>query len=168
MPVPEFVRRLRAAVGHDVLWLSAVSAVVLDDHDRVLLNHRVDNGRWGLPGGILDPGEQPAVGLAREVAEETAVEVEVVALTSAIAGEVITHANGDRAQYLVLAFWCRPAGGTGDDARVADEESHAVRWVPLDEVPHPLSDGGSERLRYALAYRDAVRAGGTPTPWFAR
>lgn len=167
MPIPEFVRRLRAGVGHDLLWLPAVSAVVLDD-DRVLLTHRVDNGQWGLPGGILDPGEQPAAGIAREVAEETAVEVEVLALTSAIAGEVITHANGDVAQYLVLAFWCRPVAGSGAGAHVADDESHDVRWVPLAEVPHPLSDGGSERLEHALAYRAALRAGTTPTPWFAR
>ncbi len=160
MAIPDFVLRLRRHVGTELLWLPAVSGVVLDDRDRLLLTHRVDNGLWGLPGGILDPGEQPATGLVREIREETGVDVEVLALTSAISGGVITHGNGDLAQYLVLAFRCRPLGGTADGAHAADDENHDVRWFGLDDLPHPLSDGGDERLEHALAHRDAERTDG--------
>lgn len=160
--IPDFVLRLRTKVGNDLLWIPAVSAVVLDDRDRLLLTHRVDNGEWGLPGGILDPGEQPASGIVREVREETGVDVEVLALTSAISGGVIEHANGDLAQYLVVTFRCRPVGGTAEAAHAADDENHDVRWFPLDALPGPLSDGGDERLAHALAHRDAERAG---TAW---
>ncbi len=159
MAIPDFVLRLRRQVGTDLLWLPAVSGVVLDDDDRLLLTHRVDNGLWGLPGGILDPGEQPATGLVREIREETGVDVEVLALTSAISGTVIEHGNGDLAQYLVLAFRCRPLGGTVDGAHAADDENHDVRWFGLDDLPRPLSDGGDERLEHALAHRDAGRQG---------
>ncbi|GEN81033.1 NUDIX hydrolase [Actinotalea fermentans] len=159
MAIPDFVLRLRRRVGSELLWIPAVSGVVLDDAGRLLLTHRVDNGLWGLPGGILDPGEQPAAGVAREIREETGVDVEVLALTSAISGDVIEHANGDLAQYLVLAFHCRPVGGSGHGAHAADDENHDVRWFALDDLPHPLSDGGDERLAHALAHRDARAAG---------
>jgi 8-oxo-dGTP diphosphatase len=71
MPVPEFVARLREHIGHDLLWLSSATAVVLDDDGRVLLGRRSDTGTWALPGGIVDPAEQPADAAIREVFEET-------------------------------------------------------------------------------------------------
>ncbi|MGH3305126.1 MAG: NUDIX domain-containing protein [Streptosporangiaceae bacterium] len=72
MPTPQFILDLRAQVGHDVLCLPGVTAVVLDD-GQVLLVRRADNQLWTLVTGCLEPGEQPAAGAVREVAEETAV-----------------------------------------------------------------------------------------------
>src|SRR5690349_3849891 len=54
---------------------SAAIVVVLDDADRVLMmwRHRFILKRWvwELPGGYIDPDEDPAVCAAREVEEET-------------------------------------------------------------------------------------------------
>ena len=70
MPVPDFLKLLREHVGHDLLPLVGVTAVVLDQ-EKVLLHRRSDDGRWATPGGILEPGEQPAPAVVREVWEET-------------------------------------------------------------------------------------------------
>ncbi len=56
MPVPEYVLALREQVGHGLLWLPGVSAVVLDDQGRILLTHRADTERWAIVSGILEPG----------------------------------------------------------------------------------------------------------------
>ena len=61
MPTPEFVLALREKIGHDLLWLPAVTAVVLREDGSVLLARRSDNGNWGLVSGIVEPGEEPAV-----------------------------------------------------------------------------------------------------------
>jgi len=49
--------------------------VVINDEDRVFMlwRHRIATNEWGreLPGGILDPGEDPADCAVREVVEET-------------------------------------------------------------------------------------------------
>ncbi|MGO1336794.1 MAG: NUDIX domain-containing protein, partial [Cellulosimicrobium funkei] len=74
MPIPDFVAALRSRVGTDLLWMPGVSGVVVDDAGRVLLGQRADSGQWAVISGILEPGEDPAVGLAREVLEETGVE----------------------------------------------------------------------------------------------
>jgi 8-oxo-dGTP pyrophosphatase MutT (NUDIX family) len=131
MPVPEFIRDLRRSIGHDLLWMPAVTAVVLDASS-VLLVRRADNGRWAPVSGILEPGEQPAVCATREVLEETRVVVEVQRLVSVTACEPVTHANGDVAQYLDLTFRCSYVSG---DARVGDDESLEVRWFPVDDLP---------------------------------
>lgn len=132
MPTPKFVLDLRAKIGHDLLWLTGLTGVVLNDSSEVLLVRRADNGRWSLIGGILEPGEQPAVGLVREIQEETAVEAEVVRLLSVESMEPTAYPNGDRVQFLDLSFSCRAVGG---EARVNDDESVDVRWWSLDALP---------------------------------
>ena len=66
---PDFVLALREKIGHDPLWLTGVTAVVLRDR-QVLLVRRSDNGEWTPVTGIVDPGEQPAAAAVREVLEE--------------------------------------------------------------------------------------------------
>ncbi|WP_225752845.1 NUDIX domain-containing protein [Actinotalea sp. Marseille-Q4924] len=165
MPIPEFVLRLREQVGTDPLWLPGVSAVVLDDDDRVLLGRRADNGRWAVVSGILEPGEEPAPAAAREVLEETGVEVEVVALTAVSVSDRVLYPNGDRAQYLDLCFWCRAVGG---EAQVGDDESTEVGWFPLDALPKPLNPSSGPRIERTVAFVEAVRRGERPEAWFAR
>lgn len=131
MGVPEYVRRMRAEIGHDLLWLPSVSAVVLNGAGELLLGQRADDGRWSVVSGFVEPGEQPATAVVREVEEETGVRVEPVRLSSVLT-EPYRYPNGDRCEYLNLGFRCRLVGGT---ARVNDDESVAVGWFPLDGLP---------------------------------
>jgi 8-oxo-dGTP pyrophosphatase MutT (NUDIX family) len=55
--------------------------LLVDDRGWVLLQERdehapIDPERWGLPGGHLEPGEDPEAGTYREVEEETSVRLE--------------------------------------------------------------------------------------------
>jgi 8-oxo-dGTP pyrophosphatase MutT (NUDIX family) len=153
MPIPEYVQALRRHVGPDFeLWLPGVTAVVLRE-DEVLLVQRVDNGQWAPITGIIDPGEQPGVTARREALEETGVEISVDRLVSVEAGERITHANGDRAIYLDHTFRCTWLAG---DAYVADDESTAVRWFRLDDLP-PMADHMRARIESALTDEVATR-----------
>lgn len=132
MPTPQFVLDLRQKVGHDQLWLSTAMGVVLDDRGRVLLGRRNDTGNWTLPGGIIDPGEQPADAACREVYEETGVIAVPEVLTTISVSPPITYPNQDRVQYLEYCFRCRVAGG---EARVHDGELVEVAWHGLDALP---------------------------------
>ncbi|MBO0832046.1 MAG: NUDIX domain-containing protein [Actinobacteria bacterium] len=132
MPTPEFVASLRARIGHDPLWMSTASGVVLDDSDRVLLGRRSDTGGWALPGGIIDPAEEPADAAVREIHEETGVLAVPERLVAVTVSPPMTYPNGDQVQYLELTFRCRPVGG---EARVNDTESLEVGWHPLDALP---------------------------------
>lgn len=154
MPIPAFIRDIRAKAGDVLLFMPAVVMVVFDDRGRVLLNLRSDSGIWALISGIPDPGEQPAEAAVREIEEETGVHAVVERVLSVFTNEPMVHANGDRAQYLDIVLRCRAVGG---EARVNDDESLDVRWFALDELP-PL--GPIARGRIELALRE------DPT-WFA-
>ncbi|WP_100835421.1 NUDIX hydrolase [Kitasatospora fiedleri] len=150
MGIPAFLADLRAVVGHRPLWLSGVSAVVVDEDGRVLLGRRADNGRWALISGIIDPGEQPADAVVRECLEETGVEVRPERLVAVAVSPMIEYPNGDRTQYLDLVFRCRPLSG---EARVNDDESLEVGWFHPDALPE-LEDRLLDHIARALAGKD--------------
>jgi ADP-ribose pyrophosphatase YjhB (NUDIX family) len=148
MPTPQFVLDLRASVGHQPLPLPSVTAVVLDDAERVLLVRRADNDRWALVTGCLEPGEQPAAGALREVEEETGVLVETERIVSVSALPLATCPNGDQVYWLDVTFRCRAVGG---EARVNDDESVDVRWYELSDLPASLPDRHRRCLQDALS-----------------
>ena len=152
MPVPDFIVRLRQKIGHDALWLPGVTAIVVRG-DQVLLVKRSDSGQWGPITGIVDPGEHPAVSAIREVLEETGVEAAVESLVWVNVTHPVVHANGDRAQYLDHTFKCRYLGG---EAHVADDESEAVGWFPVSDLPN-MTPVMMERIVTALHHKGQVR-----------
>jgi 8-oxo-dGTP pyrophosphatase MutT (NUDIX family) len=132
MPTPDFVVELRELVGHRPLWLATAAGLVLDDSGRLLLGRRADTGEWAAPGGIVEPGEQPADCAVREIFEETGVIAVPELLAAVTVSAPLAYANGDQVQYLELTFRCRAVGG---NARVNDDESVEVGWFPLDALP---------------------------------
>lgn len=76
-------KRLHGPAQWRILWLRhatfmiGVTGVVLDDHGRVLLlKHRFwKDCPWGTPSGYIERGETVEQGFAREVAEETGLQV---------------------------------------------------------------------------------------------
>lgn len=57
---------------HPVL---GISIIPLLDNGQIVLIRRRDNGKWGLPGGMVDWGEDIPNTLKRELTEETGLEV---------------------------------------------------------------------------------------------
>jgi 8-oxo-dGTP diphosphatase len=74
-------RRIRTVEGRPRVQRFAAYAVVTDSDKQVLLTQIAEGypgaGRWHLPGGGTDFGEQPTEALLRELLEETAQEAEV-------------------------------------------------------------------------------------------
>ena len=59
-------------------FTASVGAIVTNHEGKILLlEHflRPASG-WGIPGGFLEPGEQPAAAVRREIMEETGLELE--------------------------------------------------------------------------------------------
>jgi 8-oxo-dGTP pyrophosphatase MutT (NUDIX family) len=110
----------------------AAVGFVPDDAGRILMQHRVDNDLWALPGGTHDFGESIEDTVVREIREETGLEVEVTGLVGIYSDprHVIAYSDGEVRQQFTLAFRTRVLRG-----RLArDSESHELRWIAKDEL----------------------------------
>jgi 8-oxo-dGTP pyrophosphatase MutT (NUDIX family) len=147
MALSGFYKSIRAKIGNDLLLLPGICALVFNPRGEILLQKRSDTGRWAVIGGMLDPGEEPADAVIREVREETALEVIPQRITGVYTTPVITYANGDRAQFIITAFLCK----AGDaEPRVNDDESLDVCYFPLGDLPE-LGPQHRLRIQHALA-----------------
>jgi 8-oxo-dGTP pyrophosphatase MutT (NUDIX family) len=122
----------------------AVTAVVTDTDDRVLLIHRTDNDRWALPGGGIELGENAGDALVREVREETGIDVRVTGIVGIYSDprHVIAYDDGEVRQQFSLCFTAEPIGGT----LTGSSESREVRWVPVGNI-ETLDMHPAQRLR---------------------
>jgi ADP-ribose pyrophosphatase YjhB (NUDIX family) len=110
--------------------LVGVGAVVVHQ-DRVLLVRRGREplkGRWTLPGGVLEVGESLVEGVAREVMEETGLQVEPIELVELL-DRIHREESRVRYHYVIADYLCRVTGGELRAASDADE----VRWVERAE-----------------------------------
>lgn len=96
--------------------------------DSILLQHRVtwsDHGdTWGIPGGALHQHEAASTGAIREAQEEAGVPDRVVIPR-------YTHVldRGGWAYTTLIGDVAAPF-----EPQITDPESHALEWVPVDEV----------------------------------
>jgi ADP-ribose pyrophosphatase YjhB (NUDIX family) len=146
-----YLEWLRAHIGRYLIPLTYATALIRDDAGRILFQHRADFREWwGLPGGIVEPGETPAECLRREVAEETGLRVEPVRLTGVYSSPRyrVTYPNGDQVQQVTLCYECRRVGGAlrPDGGEVLSVDFFSPSELPprplwyADMVAHALDE----------------------------
>lgn len=127
---------------HDGRHSVSVAGIVIDDDGRALLVQRRDNAHWEPPGGVLEQGETIIQGLQREVAEETGLSVEPIALTG-------VYKNMSRG-IVALVFRCRAVNGK----LALNPEVKAFRWAGESEISSLMSEAYA--VRVLDAYQDDV------------
>jgi 8-oxo-dGTP pyrophosphatase MutT (NUDIX family) len=116
----------------------AAMTVVLDDARECVLmiwRHRFvpDCWTWELPGGYVDPNEDPALTAAREVEEETGWRPRNITLLTRFQPLVGT------ADFENLIFLSEGAEDTGEPADI--NEAARVEWINLGSVRDRISRG---------------------------
>ncbi len=101
-------------IGREARLRVGTAAVIFDPtRQKVLLTQRTDNGRWCLPGGMMEPGESASEGCVREVWEETGLQVTVLRLIGIYTSphRITEYPDGNRVQYTSFCFEAAVIGG---------------------------------------------------------
>lgn len=119
-------------------WLSpsftvgAICLIERPDGAWLLVKH-IYRSDWGIPGGLLKRGEEPADAVRREVAEEIGLQVELV-------GEPVVVVE-PKLQRVDLVFRARPRElAELESVRPRSPEIEQVRWFRPDELPRLQSE----------------------------
>ena len=139
--------------------LVGVGGVVIES-ERALLIRRGGppmEGQWSIPGGMLELGETLTQGVARELAEETGLEVNVLDIIEVLerifpalpgADGAPGNAAGPQYHFVILDYLCEARGGTlcsGSDAR-------EFAWAREDELlKFDLTAAATRVLRKAFS-----------------
>jgi 8-oxo-dGTP diphosphatase len=131
MPMSSYVQSIRARIGHDFLLLPGVTAVIRDG-ERFLLARHAHSGLWSLIGGGVEPGEDPAEAVAREVFEETGARIRITGVIGAYGGEplALTYPNGDQVGYVTIAYDCELLSEATPDL----DEIIELGWFPREAI----------------------------------
>lgn len=110
-------------------------ALAIDDRSRVLLCRVapsiIPGEVWTLPGGGLDFGEEPDVGVLRELTEESGYEGEIDSLLDASA-HIFTDSHGTSVHAVRIVYRVRVTGGELRDE--VDGSTDTCGWFTPDEM----------------------------------
>lgn len=122
------MRRSLVRISQPTFTVSAAAVVSNPDGRILLLKHvlRASSG-WGLPGGFLQAGEQPASAIKREIFEETGLEIE----------NVKVFRIRTLGRHIEILFSASTAG----TPQILSHEITDFGWFRPDELPEDLPAG---------------------------
>jgi ADP-ribose pyrophosphatase YjhB (NUDIX family)/ketosteroid isomerase-like protein len=132
-----------------------VGAVILVEGRVVLIKRRFEPlaGQWSLPGGTLELGETLQAGVAREILEETGLDVEVGPVVEVFDRILLDATERVRYHFVLIDYLCRPVGGllspASDVADIAAVEPGAL-------APYRLTPKAEAVIRQALVLAEEI------------
>lgn len=145
LPHPMRRRLVRLTVPKYIVGaVTLVRDAEASEPGRILLLRQPPGKGWGLPAGLLKRREPPIIGAARELAEETGIELSPGDLRPAVPNAVV-HAKG----WVDVVFEARvPASTTR--LIVDGAEVYEAAWHPLDALPRLTTPTARLLARYDI------------------
>lgn len=136
--MPRKLRRFLVRLTQPSFTVSAVGVVFDAEQNVLLLKHliRANRSGWGLPGGFLNPGEQPETALKRELQEEVGIEIAGLRLV-----KIRTIGS-----HVEIIYACR---AEKTDARSQTAEILDSGWFSIEEVKAEVPSIEREHIRLA-------------------
>ena len=145
----DYIHDLRKVIGPHKIILNCAGALIVKD-DKLLLQRRADNGKWGLIGGLLELNETYEEAALREIREETGLEVKLTNFLGIFHNHHMVWSNGDAAHVICAMYTASIISG---EPRI-DEESYELRFFGREEMPELFAE---DHIAVVKAYYRGIR-----------
>ena len=157
--LPRKVRRWIVRALAPSFTVGAMCIIERPDGAVLLVRHSYRD-RWGVPGGLLQRGEDSAVGARREVLEEVGLDVELLGEPAVVVDAV--------PQRVDIVFRARPVPGADLDAiRPGSVEITETAWFPRTELPALQFETTTALMALARSAAAPQADPIVPRPWSA-
>ena len=95
----DYIKEIRKDIGHKKIILNSAGVVIVKDN-KILLQRRKDNNKWGLIGGILELDETYLEAAIREVKEETGLDISIDYSLGIFHNHEMMWTSGDKAHII--------------------------------------------------------------------
>lgn len=134
-----YILDLRKLVGQRPL-IQCGASVIITKNDKILMQLRKDNEKWGLPGGSVELGETVEETAIREVKEETGLiisrkDLKLLGVFSGDSQHYI-YPNGDEVYNVVTVFITHKCSG---ELCIDNDESWSLRFFDIDKIPSQIN-----------------------------
>ena len=109
-----------------------IGAVIIQEGKIALIKrgNEPSKGKWTIPGGLVELGENLEAAVIRETKEETLLDVENPQLIDVVDNVDLDEQGKIKYHYVIIDYLVHVKAGTIQAASDAEE----LRWVPFDEV----------------------------------
>ena len=145
----DYIHDLRKLIGPRKIILNCAGALIVKE-DKILLQRRTDNGKWGFIGGLVEMNETYEQAALREIREETGLEVRLENFLGIFHNHNMVWSNGDAAHVISAMYTACIVSG---EPRI-DEESYELRFFGADEMPELFAE---DHIAALQAYRQGIR-----------
>lgn len=135
--IPYFVRMRIIRLSQAKFTVSVVAIVINSKNEILVLDHYIRPGAtWGLPGGFIEPDEYPEKAIAREIFEETGLELENVDL------KLVRTVN----RHIEMLYTATAEG----EVELKEKEIRDFGWFAPEDIPEGVSDTQRELVMKTL------------------
>ena len=130
----DYIKEIRKLIGSRPFILVGSAVLVFNKEYEVLLQLRNDTGRWGIPGGAMEPGESFEETACRELLEEAGLRLQRLKFLDVVAGReyYFQYPNGDEIYNAIALYACVDWEG---ELQMLDGESKELRFFPINNLP---------------------------------
>ncbi len=118
----------------ELIFNPAVYGVIIRDGQVLLLPI---NGRFAVPGGSIEMGENHVDALKREIKEETGLDIEPVRLMNVYTSLYKSFKTGKSFHCLQLFYLCRVVDGSNGMPHLTEDEKQYLKpaqWFPIQDI----------------------------------
>ena len=144
-----YVKRIRKYLGNQKIILNAAGGIVIKDN-KILLQRRADNDKWGFPGGLLEMNETYLDAAIREIKEETGLDVIANYFLGIFHNHNMEWNNNDKAHVISAIYVFEIVGGSLEK----DFESNELKFFSVDEMPELFAE---DHMLAFNAYLNGIR-----------